>query len=123
MKDTTHDPAAAAEVYYDGACPVCSAEIAQYRRMRGVDAALWRDVAAGAGPPEISPAQALARFHVRRRDGVLISGFRAFVAVWRLNPRLAPAARLLDRPPFSWLGEGCYRLFLVARPLWRRPPS
>lgn len=115
------DPAAAAEVFYDGACPLCRAEIAQYRRMRGGEAIAWRDAAAGDSPPEIGREAALARFHVRRADGTLVSGFRAFLAVWRGNPRLAPLARLLDRAPFTWAGEGAYRLFLRVRPLWRRP--
>jgi predicted DCC family thiol-disulfide oxidoreductase YuxK len=117
----TQDPAAAREVFYDGACPLCRAEIAQYRRMRGAEAIGWRDVAAGEAPPEIGPEAALARFHARRADGALVSGFRAFLAVWRANPRLAPVARLLDRPPFTWGGEAAYRLFLLVRPLWRRP--
>jgi predicted DCC family thiol-disulfide oxidoreductase YuxK len=123
MTDQTHatqDPAAAAEVYFDGGCPLCRDEIAQYRRMAGADAIAWRDVAAGEAPPEIGRAAALARFHVRRADGALASGFRAFLAVWRVNPRLAPLARALDRPPFTWAGEAAYRLFLRMRPLWRR---
>ena len=116
---TAQDPAAAAEVFYDGACPLCRAEIKQYRGMRGAEAIAFRDVAAGDAPPEIDADAALARFHVRRADGALTSGFRAFLAVWRANPRLAPVARLLDRAPFTWIGEGVYRLFLRLRPLWR----
>ncbi len=114
------DPARAAEVFFDGACPLCRAEIATYRRMRGAEAIAWRDAAGGEAPPEIDRAAALARFHVRRADGALVSGFRAFMAVWRANPRLAPLARLLDRRPFRWIGEGAYRAFLRVRPLWRR---
>lgn len=114
------DPAAAAEVFFDGGCPLCRAEIAQYRRMAGADGVAWRDVAAGEAPPEISPRAALARFHVRRADGALASGFRAFTAVWRLNPRLRPVARVLSAPPFVWIGEGAYLVFLRLRPLWRR---
>lgn len=121
MNDPAHHAATAIEVFYDGACPICRAEIAQYRRMRGAEAAQWRDVAAGDAPPEIDAGTALARFHVRRADGQLVSGFRAFLAVWRLNPRLASLARLLDRRPFTWVGEVCYRGFLLVRPLWRRP--
>jgi predicted DCC family thiol-disulfide oxidoreductase YuxK len=116
-----HDPARAAEAFFDGGCPVCRAEIATYRKMRGGDAIRWRDVSAGDAPPEIGRDAALARFHVRRADGTLISGFRAFLAIWRANPRLAPLARALDLPPFRWAGEGAYRLFLRLRPLWRRP--
>ena len=106
-------------MFFDGACPLCSAEIAAYRRMQGGDAVRWCDANAGAAPPEIGAEAALARFHVRRADGTLVSGFRAFLAVWRVNPRLAPVARLLDRAPFTWAGEGAYRLFLRFRPLWR----
>ena len=113
------DPARAAEVFFDGACPLCRAEIAAYRRMDGAGSIRWCDASAGDAPPEIGPEAALARFHVRRADGTLVSGFRAFLAVWRVTPRLAPLARLLDRPPFTWAGEGAYRLFLRVRPLWR----
>jgi predicted DCC family thiol-disulfide oxidoreductase YuxK len=117
------DPARAAEVFFDGGCPVCRAEIAVYRGMPGAQAIAWCDASAGEAPPEIGAAAALARFHVRRADGRLVSGFRAFLAVWRANPRLAPVARLLDRAPFVWVGEAAYRVFLVLRPLWRRAPS
>lgn len=113
------DPARAAEVFFDGACPLCRAEIAAYRGMAGGETIAWRDAARGEAPPEIGPEAALARFHARRADGQLVSGFRAFLAVWRTNPRLAFAARVLDRAPFTWVGEGAYRLFLVVRPLWR----
>jgi predicted DCC family thiol-disulfide oxidoreductase YuxK len=118
--NTPTDPARAATVFYDGGCPLCRAEIATYRQMQGGDSIDWQDVANGPPPPEIGREAALARFHARRADGRLVSGFRAFLAVWRANPRLAPAARLLDRAPFAWIGEGAYRVFLQVRPLWRR---
>lgn len=114
------DPARAAEAFYDGGCPLCRAEIAQYRRMAGGETVDWRDVSAAEPPDGLSRAAALARFHVRREDGGLVSGFRAFLAIWRANPRLAPLARFLDRAPFTWAGEAAYRLFLRVRPLWRR---
>lgn len=114
------DPARAVEVFYDGGCPLCRAEIAAYRRMPGGETIGWRDVAAGDAPPGLSREAALARFHARAADGALVSGFRAFLAVWRANPRLAPVARVLSVPPIPWLGEGAYRLFLLIRPLWRR---
>jgi predicted DCC family thiol-disulfide oxidoreductase YuxK len=118
--DLAADPARAAAVFYDGACPLCSAEIATYRQMRGGDSIDWQDVANGPPPDGLDRETALARFHARRADGELVSGFRAFLAVWRVHPRLAPLARLLDRPPFTWFGEAAYRIFLKVRPLWRR---
>jgi len=117
------DPACATEVFYDGACPLCSAEIALYRRAPGGERIDWRDASAGCAPPEIGRDAALRRFHARRADGRLVSGFRAFLAVWRVNPRLAWLARALDRAPFVWIGEAGYRGFLLVRPLWRRAPA
>lgn len=114
------DPARAVEVFYDGACPLCRAEIDVYRKMNGGESVGWRDVSAGEAPPEIGAEAALARLHARRADGSLISGFRAFLALWRANPRLAPVAKALDRAPFTWIGEAAYRGFLRIRPLWRR---
>lgn len=119
-RNTPTDPARAAAVFYDGGCPVCRTEIATYSRMQGGDSIDWCDVVNGAPPAGLDRETALARFHARRADGTLVSGFRAFLAVWRVHPRLAPLARLLDRPPFTWVGEAAYRLFLLIRPLWRR---
>jgi predicted DCC family thiol-disulfide oxidoreductase YuxK len=118
-EQTEADPARAVEAFYDGGCPLCRAEIAGYRRMAGGESVAWRDAASGAAPPEIGAAAALARFHVRRADGRLVSGFRAFLAIWRVNPRLAAVARVLDRQPFVAIGEAAYRAFLRVRPLWR----
>lgn len=115
------DPAAASEVFYDGACPVCRREISVYQTMAS-DSVSWRDVS---GPDAVdvdgrSQAALLARFHARRADGAIVSGFKAFLAVWRATPRLAWLGRLLDRQPFLFVGEGAYRAFLKVRPLWRR---
>lgn len=111
----------AQEVFFDGACPVCRREIAAYRRMPGLADLNWVDVSDPATDcAGIDRAAALARFHVRRRDGSVVTGARAFLAVWRCNPRLAPLARILDRRPVCDLLELLYRGFLRVRPLWRR---
>jgi predicted DCC family thiol-disulfide oxidoreductase YuxK len=112
------DPAAAREVFFDGACPVCRREIAAWRGMAGMEAVAWCDVAVGpvAG---IDRDAALRRFHVRRADGRLASGARAFLALWRASPRLRPVAVALDRTPFVQMLETGYRGFLLLRRLWR----
>lgn len=113
--------ARATEVYYDGGCPLCRREIAVYRRLIPEDAVAWRDVS-GTGEmaaPDLSRQAAIARFHARRADGTLISGARAFLAVWRNLGALRPLAALLERRPFIWVVEGAYRVFLKIRPLWR----
>jgi predicted DCC family thiol-disulfide oxidoreductase YuxK len=114
------DPAAARIVYYDGGCPVCRREIDVYRRMAGGDLAFVNICERPEAPaPDLDRDAALARFHVRDGRGELVSGARAFLALWRGVPRLAWVARLLSVPPLPWLLEGAYRLFLRVRPLWR----
>lgn len=109
-------------VYYDGACPVCAREIAMYRRQPGADGVQWVDVArcepAELGP-DLSREAAMARLHLRRPDGRLVSGAEAFTGLWQALPRWSWLGR--------WLGSGLalpfleagYRLFLKVRPLWR----
>ena len=109
-------------VYYDGACPVCSREIALYRRQPGAEACAWVDASA-ADPallgPDLAPGQALARLHVRQADGSLVAGARGFALLWQALPRLRWLGRLASVPPLPWVLDAGYALFLAARPLWR----
>lgn len=104
-------------VFYDGACPLCRREIAVHRAMRprGVR---WVNVAApgAAAVCPLDPADLLKRFHVRGADGRMASGARAFIALWRRVPRLAPLGRLAAVPPLPTVLEAAYRLFLPLRP-------
>ncbi|MCC5996381.1 MAG: DUF393 domain-containing protein [Oceanicaulis sp.] len=105
----------ACEVYFDGDCPLCRAEIGLYQR-QGAQAR-FTDVSTGAGaPPEISQDAALKRFHVRRADGVLVSGAAAFAELWKATPGWRWLGHVAALPPFVWIGEGLYRAFLVIRP-------
>ena len=110
-------------VYFDGACPVCSREVAMYRRQPGADRLCWVDVArcdeSELGADLTRPA-AMARMHVRRPDGSLASGAAAFTVLWRQLPRWAWLGRLLGAGPGLWLLEAGYRAFLFARPAWRK---
>lgn len=114
----------AKEVYYDGACPLCRREIAAYRRMPGLQSVVWRDVSDPDFAAEgVDREAALARFHVRRADGEVVSGAKAFLAIWRRSARLAPVARTLDRQPFLAALDLGYAAFLRLRPLWRPRPD
>jgi len=113
---------AALTVYYDGACPVCSREIAVYRRQAGAERCVWVDAsscpesALGNG---LSRDMALARFHVRRADGVLIDGMQGFTVLWRALPRFAWVGRIVSIGPFPLLLDAAYYVFLRVRPLWQ----
>ncbi len=107
-------------VFYDGACPLCRAEIAQYRRAAGAERCAWVDASQqGAGPQGPSREQLLARLHVLDGDGQWLSGAAAFARIWRQLPRWAWLGRLAERPGALALLESGYRAFLRLRRLWR----
>ena len=109
-------------VYYDGACPVCTREIAGYRRQPGAEACAWVDAsrcdeaALGAG---LTREAALKRLHVRHADGRLADGVLGFANLWMALPRMAWLGRLAAWAPVTWALEAAYSVFLTVRQLWR----
>ena len=109
-------------VYFDASCPLCRAEIAQYRGSDRGGALCFVDVSehAAALPDGLTQQQAMARFHVRAADGTLHSGAAAFVEVWRRLPGWRWAARVASLPGVTAVLEYGYRRFLPVRPLISR---
>ena len=108
-------------VLYDGACPLCRREIGIYQGLQPVEPTQtlkFTDISepGTALPPGGVRSDYLARFHVQRSDGQVLSGAEAFVALWATLPGwryLAMAARLPGATP---LLELVYRAFLRIRP-------
>ena len=109
-------------VYFDGSCPLCRAEIGHYRRQDQAGALCFVDISeAGAVTPEgMTQQRAMQRFHVRARDGRVLSGAAAFVEVWTRLPRWRWAARAASLPGALAALELGYRMFLPVRPLMSR---
>lgn len=113
-------------VYFDGGCPVCSREIAAYRRQPGAERCEWIDASSCAEATlgdGLSRSAALARFHVRRADGELVDGMRGFAMLWRTLPRTAWLGRLALIEPMPALLDGAYAGFLKLRGMWRPTPQ
>ena len=110
-------------VYFDGACPLCRREIGVYRNMTGAEHIVWEDVSA-AGRDQIAAdltrVTAIRRFHVRRRDGRLVSGALAFSELWRAFPTLSWLGRVTSLPGIRHAAEATYRCFLLIRPFVQR---
>lgn len=62
----------------------------------------------------------MKRFHVRARDGRVLSGAAAFVEVWTRLPRWRWAARAASLPGALIALEWGYRCFLPVRPFLSR---
>lgn len=114
-------------VFYDGDCPMCRREIAflSARALPGsldlVDISQTGHSTAGDEvAPGLSRHDALARMHVQRADGTIVSGAGAFAAMWANVPRVRFLARAAGAWPLRPLLEGCYRVFLLVRPSLQR---
>lgn len=105
-------------IYYDGACPLCRAEIGHYRAQEGAGAICFLDASTQTSdlPLGLTRDQALARFHVCLSDGRIASGAQGFVEIWKALPRWRWAARLAGLPGALPLLEVCYCVFLPIRP-------
>lgn len=96
-------------VFFDGGCPLCSREIAHYRRIERGNRIHWIDVTRDVEEVTrhgIEPRAAMASFHVKGPDGTLYTGAAAFMELWRELPR------------YRWLARCCETLYLVPAMEW-----
>lgn len=87
-----------ATVIYNDTCPICSREVAAYKRAAehaGSD--LDFDGLSGAQRFGLTTDEAARQFHVVE-DGRLHAGLDAFLIVWRRLPRWRWLALTIDRP-------------------------
>jgi predicted DCC family thiol-disulfide oxidoreductase YuxK len=97
-------------MFFDGGCPLCSREVAHYRRLDRGSRILWVDIT---DHPEtlseygIAYGTAMERLHALDEDGQVVSGVPAFVAVWRQLPGYRHLARVVEGlgvvPVLDWL--------------------
>ncbi len=116
--------AAQCTVFFDGACPVRSLEIAAYRLLKGGDAFKWVDASrcdASVLIADLDQASAMRRLHVRRSDGTLVSDAAAFVEIWKQLPAFAWLARICANRTTLLALDKLYDGFLLLRRYWRAP--
>ena len=106
-------------VFYDGSCPLCTAEIGIYRHCAGAETVAFIDVSVhepGTIVTGLDKATALKRFHVRDADGTLVSGAEGFGHLWLVLPAWRWLGRIVLLPGVLQVSEAVYRGFLVVRP-------
>lgn len=98
------------EVVYNGSCPVCSTEVAVYRKH--AEAATlpitFSDLnVADLARVGLTPESAAKRFHVLH-NGEMLSGVPAFLVLWRTIPRYRWVARIVGLPGIRHLAILAY---------------
>lgn len=108
-------------VMFDGACPLCRREVGLYQSLTPLETVAWLDVSeASAGLAPQDRARFMARFHVRQKDGRLLSGAAAFVALWLVMPGWRWLGKVARLPGVTPVLELLYRGFLHLRPYLQR---
>lgn len=105
-------------VFFDGSCPLCTAEINQYKVLTPITEIRWVDVTEpNFTPPDGQTKEQLKqRFHVLNNNGDLISGAAAFVYLWEQLPGWRRLAVIAKIPVALDVMEFGYKAFLKIRP-------
>jgi predicted DCC family thiol-disulfide oxidoreductase YuxK len=105
------------QVFYDGACPLCSREVKHYRNRDRNGRIEWVDIARpgfDAAQFGLDPLRVQQVMHARVPGGKVYTEVRAFVKIWEaLPPGLltTPLRWLLKAPGMIALANIFYRLF------------
>lgn len=125
-QDTSADASSespAATVLYNSACPVCDAGIRyQRKRMHDCDLA-WTDVHSNPNEAEsrgFMLEQVRERLHVIDRQGHLLIGMDAFVALWRESPADSCKAAFFSHPVVAPVARIAYNGFARLLYGWNR---
>ncbi|MCG6888035.1 MAG: DUF393 domain-containing protein [Gammaproteobacteria bacterium] len=101
-------------LYYDGACPLCRAEVGKLSKFTG-DALVVKNIH-DLDKAEAAPSKALllSRLHLKTADGEWITGLRANIRAWHHTP-FRYLWRMLDWPLISPVSHWFYELWLRQR--------
>ncbi len=109
------------QVFFDGACPLCSREIRHYDKLDREDHIQWVDIAAptfNAPDYGLDPVRVNQAMHARSPDGTIYVGVEAFMQIWRALPKRLWTSFLLGLlkiPGMMSLARLFYRLFAANR--------
>lgn len=105
-------------MFYDGGCPLCSKEVAHYRRIDANDNVNWLDISThpeSLKQHDIAYTAAMKHLHVLNSKGEMLRGAYAFQALWQALPRYRVLAYLVSFPGFLWMMDKVYNQFAQRR--------
>ena len=101
-------------LYYDGACPLCCAEINQLLRLSRSGLTLVDIHKLEIGEVCIPRQRLLSRLHLKTSEGVWITGLSANIRAWQHTP-FGFIWRVLDWPVINWFSYRAYEHWLQRR--------
>ncbi len=101
-------------LYYDGACPLCNAEIGKLAKLSRGRINLVDIHRLAPGEAEVDSEELLARLHLKTADGQWITGLSANIRAWQHTP-LRHLWRVLDWPLVRMFSYPAYEFWLRRR--------
>ena len=95
-------------LYYDDACPICSAEMTKLAKHHDDGLELLPITSL----PLENQAALRSELHLKTKDGQWVKGLEANARAWQ-HTRYGNVAYLLLHPAFRWLAELGYRTWLA----------
>jgi predicted DCC family thiol-disulfide oxidoreductase YuxK len=101
-------------LYYDGACPLCSAEIKKLARFSDAGLEL-KDIHELDGVEDnLDKDLLLSRLHLKTANGEWVTGLNANIRAWQ-HTRFGALWRLLDLPVINRFSRRAYEFWLQSR--------
>lgn len=113
----TMHTSASVTMLYDGGCPLCSKEVAHYKRRDKHSRVNWVDIDADSQPLAqygISQEAAMKRLHVIHNEKIVI-GAPAFAAIWSQLPGYRLLVPVVKLKPIMWVLTKLYNWFAEKR--------
>lgn len=101
-------------LYYDGACPLCRAEVGKLGKFTDERLVLKNIHELNEGEVAPNKALLLSRLHLKTAEGEWITGLRANIRAWHHTP-FRYLWRMLDWPLISPVSHWFYELWLRQR--------
>jgi predicted DCC family thiol-disulfide oxidoreductase YuxK len=112
-----------AQIYFDGLCLACSAEMNHYRKLPGSEKFIFTDITDPsfiAADHGLDPKQVHKVMHVRDVNGQLQTGVDAFRAIWQVIPKYQFLYRYSENTIIRSLLNIGYNGFVIIRPFLPR---
>jgi predicted DCC family thiol-disulfide oxidoreductase YuxK len=107
------------QVFYDGACPLCSKEIEHYRKLDTSTKVDFIDIASSGFDESLFGLEGRdfhRKFHVKKANGEFLEGLEAFQEIWTCLDCFTALNKLTRMPVIEPLAKASYTLFSVIRP-------
>jgi len=101
-------------IWFDGACPLCSAEISKLEKFSSGKLDLQDIHELGDGEVSRNKALLLSRLHLKTADGEWVTGLKANIRAWQHTPFRA-LWRMLDWPLINRASHWGYEAWLRQR--------